>query len=84
MTGLSASRVGGSLMLAWAARAGKVPHCVNSTKFLVLQKLYTINAVWDLPVPIWAAQADVRLPQTLEADMPVLWLLFMSLGAFAL
>ena len=31
---MSASRVGASLMLAWAARAGKVPHHVSSIKFL--------------------------------------------------
>ena len=67
--GLSASRVGGSLMPAWAARAGKVPHHFTSTKFLALQKFYTSNAaVWDLPY--LGGPSGVRLPPTLEADMP--------------
>ena len=43
--GMSASRVGGSLMPAWAAQGGKVPHRVTSIKFLEYQKFCTSNVV---------------------------------------
>ena len=64
--GLSA--VGGSLMPAWVAWAGKVPRHIISTKFLAFQNFYTSNAVWDLPCP--GGPRGIRLPPTLEADMP--------------
>ena len=51
VSGMSASRVGGSLMPDWATRAGKVPHHVSSMKFLERQKFCTSNAVWDLTCP---------------------------------
>ena len=48
---MSASRVGGSLMPAWATQAGMVPHRITSIKFLVHQKSYTSNEVWDIRYP---------------------------------
>ena len=46
---MSASSVGRSLIPAWAAQAGKVPHRITSKKDLEHQKFYTRNSVWDLP-----------------------------------
>ena len=43
--GLSASRVGGSLTLAWAAWAGYVPDCITIIKNLARQNFYASNVV---------------------------------------
>ena len=66
--GLSASRVGGSLTLAWAARAGYVPDHVTCIRYLACQIFIIVMQCGMYPARL--AQAGVRLPPTLEAHKP--------------
>ena len=71
--GFSASRVGGSLTLAWAARAGYVltQTCYYIVKNFWCAKIFILSTRSGT-YPAQTAQASVKLPPTLEADKPVL------------
>ena len=43
--------LGESLIPAWAASSGYVPHRITGIKFLTHQKFYTSNTAWNIPCP---------------------------------